>query len=96
MKRINEQSLGDSLQQYLHDNRLKGKTDEYKLLSKWDTMVGGFIAKHTDRLYTSGKKLYVRVESSAVRHELMMNREKVIELVNAEMGRDFVNDLVLL
>lgn len=96
MKRNNEQSLGDSLQQYLHENRLKGKTDEYKLLAKWDTIVGGFIASHTEKIYTSGKKLYVRVGSSAVKHELMMCREKVIELVNAEMGNGFVNDLVLL
>ena len=96
MKRRNEQSIGDSLQNYLQENRLKGKTDEYKLLAKWDVMVGGFIARHTEKLYTSGKKLYVRVGSSAVKHELMMNREKVLELVNAEMGKDFVNDLVLL
>ena len=96
MKRRNEQSIGDSLNQYLLENRLKGKTDEYKLLAKWDTIVGGFIASHTERIYTSGKKLYVRVGSSAVKHELMMCREKVLELVNAEMGDGFVNDLVLL
>ncbi|HZF99692.1 MAG TPA: DUF721 domain-containing protein [Chitinophagales bacterium] len=96
MKRRNEQSLGESLQQYLHENRLKGKTDEYKLLAKWDTIVGGFIASHTENLYSSGKKLYVRVGSAAVKHELTMCKEKVLELVNAEMGEGFVNDLVLL
>jgi predicted nucleic acid-binding Zn ribbon protein len=96
MKRHNEQSLGESLKQYLIENRLKGKTDEYKLLSKWDSIVGGFIAKHTDKVFTQGKKLFVQVSSSAVKHELMMSREKVIELVNAEMGDNFVNDLVLI
>ena len=92
----NEQRLGETLQQYLVENRLKSKTDEYKLLSKWDTIVGGFIAKHTDRIYTSGKKLYVQVSSSAVKHELMMSRDKVIELVNVEMGKGFVEELVLI
>jgi predicted nucleic acid-binding Zn ribbon protein len=96
MKRHNEQSLGESLKQYLIENRLKGKTDEYKLLAKWDHIVGGFIAKHTDKVFTQGKKLFVQVSSSAVKHELMMSRDKVIELVNAEMGDNFVNALVLI
>jgi predicted nucleic acid-binding Zn ribbon protein len=96
MKRNNGQSLGDALKNYLVENRLKGKTDEYKLLAKWDHIVGGFIAKHTDNIYTSNKRLCVTVSSSAVKHELMMCREKVIELVNAEMGEDYVRELVLL
>jgi len=94
--RHNEQTLANTLQQYLKENNLKSKTDEYKLLSKWDTIVGGFIASHTERVFKSGRKLYVQVGSSAVKHELMMCREKVMELVNDEMGKGFVEDLVLI
>lgn len=94
--RKNEQTLAEAMQDFLKQNRLKGKTDEYKLLAKWDTIVGGFIAKHTDTLYTSGRKLCVRVNSSAVKHELHMSRQKVLELVNREMGSGFVEELVLL
>ncbi len=94
--RHNEQSLADTLQVYLKENNLKNKTDEFKLLSKWDTIVGGFIASHTERVFRQGRKLFVQVDSSAVKHELMMCREKVLELVNDEMGKGFVDELVLI
>lgn len=94
--RHNEQTLAHTLQQYLKENHLKTKTDEYKLLSKWDKIVGGFIASHTERVFKQGNKLYVHVGSSAVKHELRMCREKVIELVNDEMGKGFIDDLILI
>ena len=96
MSKSNDQNLKDSLQQYLAHYRLKDKANEFKLVSKWEKIVGTFIGKYTEELKVKDKKLYIRVNSSTVKHQLMISREKIVELINTEMGQGYIKEIVLL
>ena len=96
MPRKNNQTIKDSLTDYLTHYRLKDKANEYRLVSRWEHIVGVFIGKYTEQLKVRDKKLYVRVNSSTVKHQLMMSREQIVEMVNREMGEGYVKEIVLL
>jgi hypothetical protein len=39
--------------------------------------------------------LYINLDSSVIRNELMMARSKIVEAINKEMGAEVIKDLVL-
>lgn len=96
MKKTNNQNIKDSLSGFLDHYRLKEKSDEFKLLSSWEKIVGATIGKYTDEIKVSQKRLYLKLNSSTVKHQLMISREQVIQLVNETMGEGYIKEIVFL
>ncbi len=58
--------------------------------------MGVAIANRTKELYIRQKKLFVRVESSVIKNELMMMRSQIIEKMNEQAGGEVIVEIVLL
>ncbi len=96
MKRSNQQTLGQAINEMLRVFGLQQKLDETKLISSWEKVMGKTIAKHTTRLYISKKKLFIHLNSSAARETLSFEKEKIINLMNEEAGKKVIEEVVLL
>jgi predicted nucleic acid-binding Zn ribbon protein len=96
MKRSNQQTLGQAINEMLRVFGLQQKLDETKLISSWEKVMGKTIAKHTTRLYISKKKLFIHLNSSAARETLSFEKEKIINLMNEEAGKKMIEEVVLL
>ena len=57
--------------------------------------MGGIIAKHTTGLYVKNKKLYVKLDSSVLRNELHMERTNITNMINKELGKKVIDEVVL-
>jgi predicted nucleic acid-binding Zn ribbon protein len=91
----NQHSIGDAIKQMLKRNQLDQKYAEFKATHAWEKLMGGMIAKHTKKLYISNHKLYIQVDSAALREELTYSKEKIIRLVNEEAGAEVVREVVI-
>lgn len=96
MKRSNQQTLGQAINEMLRVFGLQQKLDETKLIASWEKVMGKTIAKHTTRLYISKKKLFIHLNSSAARETLSFEKEKIINLMNEEVGKQVIEEVVLL
>jgi len=47
-------------------------------------------------LYIKDKKLFVKITSGPVKKELQLNKSKVIALIETEVGKGIVDDVVFL
>lgn len=56
--------------------------------------MGHHIAKYTQKVSLKKKVLYVDLTSSVMRNELILAREKIIKMINKEMGSQVVDDVV--
>ena len=90
------QPIGDSLKALMKAYRLDGKLGEVQLVQNWEKIMGKPIAMKTQQLYFKDGKLFVRLTSAPLKHELNMSKSKVIELLNTEAGGDVVKDVVFL
>ena len=90
------QPIGDSLKALMKAYRLDGKLGEVQLVQNWEKIMGKPIAMKTQQLYFKDGKLFVRLTSAPLKHELNMSKSKVIELLNMEAGSDVVKDVVFL
>ena len=90
------QPIGDSIKALLKAYRLQGKLNEVNIVQNWERLMGKPIAMKTKEVYFKDHKLFVRLTSAPLKHELNMSKSKVLELLNREAGEEVVKDVVFL
>ena len=81
MQRNSEKSLKDVLSELMKTYRLRKGNNEWVIKEAWPRLFGEMINRHTVQLRLSGRRLYIKVDSSPLRHELMMGREKIRKML---------------
>lgn len=95
MQSKHDYTLKDVIEKLIKAYKWDDSLDAVRLINSWDKIVGNIMASHTTRLNVKNRKLYVSVDSSVIRNELMMSRSKIVESINVEMGFKMIDDLVL-
>ncbi len=88
--------LADAFQDLLKAYRLEDTYQEKLLISSWPTLVGKTIADRTSNVYIKDKKLMVKITSGPVKKELQLNKSKVIALIESQIGKGIVEDVIFL
>ncbi len=92
----NQQTLKEAIQQLINSYKLGDKLCEVRLINSWEKVVGKMIANHTINLYVKKGKLYIKLDSAALKHELSFSKQKIVKLLNKEVGESVVKDVVFL
>ncbi len=96
MQKNSEKSLKDVLSELMKTYRLRKGNNEWVIKEAWPRLFGEMINRHTVQLRLSGRRLYIKVDSSPLRHELMMGREKIRKMLNEEIGDNFLEEVILM
>lgn len=88
--------LKDGLEALVRAYQLGGKLSEVSLVASWERVMGKAVALKTKEVYISKGKLFVRLTSAPLKHELIMAKTKVLDLLNTEAGKQVVNEVVFL
>lgn len=94
-KKKNEMSLGEALKGFVQENRLQGGLDKVQVRDVWAQQMGPAIAKYTTAIKLERDILYVQLSSSVLREELSYGKEKIISMLNEELGRELIKKLIL-
>ncbi|MXV17984.1 DUF721 domain-containing protein [Hufsiella ginkgonis] len=96
MSRVNDKSLKDAIDQMLQVYKLKRRFDETSLIAAWPEMIGKAIANRTKLIYIRDRKLYIRVESSVIKNELLMMRTQIVEKMNEFAGSKVIDEVIIM
>ncbi|MEY3643466.1 MAG: hypothetical protein RLZZ207_160, partial [Bacteroidota bacterium] len=88
--------LAEAFQDLLKAYRLEDTYQEKLLISSWPSLVGKTIADRTGNVYIKDKKLMVKITSGPVKKELQLNKSKVIALIESQIGKGIVDDVIFL
>ena len=95
-KRLNnDSSIGDVLKQIIQVNKLQPGIDEVSVKETWKNLMGNGVNTYTRNVVLKGSTLYVELTSAVLREELSYGKEKIIKMINEELRRDVVKDVVL-
>ena len=89
-------TLKDAIGQLLKAYQLQTRFNETYLEAFWGRMMGPTIASRTNRLYVRDRKLHIEIASAPLRNELVNAKQKLIQLVNKDMGTDVIDDVVFI
>lgn len=92
----NQNSLGEAIKHFLKAYKLEGKVTETDLWQSWETIMGPSIFRHTQSIELRKKVLVIRLDSSALRHELSFAKSKIVEKINEHVGKSIVEEVLLM
>lgn len=87
--------IKDVLDDMISDMRIGGKMNEMNVRKHWHELMGTYITNHTQKIYFNKGKIFIYIESSALKQELYMAKSKIISSLNERLQEDLVNDLII-
>ena len=76
MRKSNDQTLGEVIQDLIAQYKLEGKLNSIKIIDSWQDVVGEMISQHTKNLYVKNRILFVTLDSAALKNELSFRQIK--------------------
>jgi predicted nucleic acid-binding Zn ribbon protein len=96
MRKANDKSLKEAIEQMLQVYKIKRKYDETSVVAHWPDLVGKSVANRTKDLFIHDKKLFLRIESSVIKNELMLMRTQIISKINEEAKGVLIEEIIFL
>ena len=95
MRRSKTITLAEAVNDYIREMNLGEKLSEVTIINSWEEIVGKAISSRTTKIFIKDHILYVHLNSSVVRNELLMLREALREKLNKNAGSEVIIDIVL-
>tara|TARA_B100000927_G_scaffold289213_1_gene285388 strand:+ start:3000 stop:3293 length:294 start_codon:yes stop_codon:yes gene_type:complete len=95
VKRGEIKNISKVLDDVLSQKHFKIGIDNLRVQEAWIKTMGKNIQKYTYTVKYKRGVLYIKLKSSVLKEELTFEKEKVINLINQELGKKYVKDLVL-
>ena len=96
MRKTNDKSIKDAIEQMLNVYKLKRRFDETSVVAHWPDIVGKPMANRTKELFVRDKKLFLRTESSVVKNQMVLMRQQIIDKINDEAKSVIVEEIIFL
>ena len=96
MRKPNDINLKQAIDKLLNHYKLRGKYDETRVVTLWPEVMGTAVANRTKQVYVSNGKLFVRIESSVVKNELLMVKTAIMDKLNERAGSKVITEIVFL
>ncbi len=85
--------LSSLLNKTLASHGLTTRLKEYRVMGRWEKIVGKVIARHAQPSSLRGKKLCVAVDSSAWMQQLSLLKPDLIDKLNRGLGAGSIRDI---
>lgn len=95
MQSNHDYSLKELIEKLIKSNNWNEKLDSVDVTASWKKVVGEMFARHTTNLYVKNHVLYVQLDSSVIRSELHMARTKIKDMINKDLGKKVIDEVVL-
>lgn len=94
-KHDNTLSLKEVIQSWISD---AGKMQQYnsaRAVNAWYKLMGIVADKHTEKVWFSDGLLVIYLNSSVLREDLWMQKNKLVESLNEELGEELIEKVEL-
>ena len=95
VRKKNRVTLGEAIEAFLHQFKLNEGVHEVRIQNNWELWMGKTIARYTREISVRKKTLFIRVESSPLKQELLFMRENIIKRVNDECKEEVIREVVI-
>lgn len=94
-KRAHEEvALSDVLQNIIKGYRLDKKIDALDIVDSWKRVLGPGVSNYTIDVLFKKDTLFVKLSSAVLREELSYGKPKIISLLNEDIGKEIVKDII--
>ena len=94
-RKYEPQSISKVLDEILESKSLRTGIIHERINELWQEIMGANITHYTEKIILKGNTLFVSLNSAALRVELSYGKEKIIKMMNKELGSETIKKIVL-
>ena len=91
----NQSPISDVLKEFIEVNKLQVGMDKIDVADAWKNLMGNGVNSYTQEVILKGTSLYVKLTSAVLREELSYGKQKIIAMLNEELRKEVVKDIIL-
>ena len=88
-------SIKELMQEVFKENKLEKGMQQLSVKDAWEKLMGKGIVSYTNSVELQGSTLVVKLRSSVLREELSYGKEKIITMLNEELGKELITKVIL-
>lgn len=96
MKEDSIKNFHTAFKQFLREENLEHTYKQKQLIVRWEELMGKTIASRTSKLFFKDKVLFVKLSSAPLKQEMIHSKDKILTLVQEQMGTKEVVDVKIL
>ena len=94
MKRTEPKSIAEIIGDFMQQEDIEATMLEHKALHLWQEVVGPGVNRMTPERYVENGVITVKINSAALRNELMLSRSGIIAQLNKLVGKDVIREII--
>lgn len=95
-KRKNDSfSVKDLMGAFIKENNLSKGMQKMEIEEAWAKLMGQGVVSYTNKVQLQNKTLVVSLSSSVLREELSYGKEKMVKMLNEELGVELISKIML-
>ncbi|WP_284283350.1 DUF721 domain-containing protein [Portibacter lacus] len=91
----NDMPIKDILSNFIKQNKITPGYYNAKVQQIWEAKMGPSVNKHTRSVILSKDQLYIKVDSAPLKNEFMLSKDKIIALLNKELGSEIIKKIFI-
>ena len=88
------QKMSEILLDIMNENNMGRQMLEHRAIDLWKVVTGPTVVRATRAIYIKNSVMFVELNSSVIRNELIYSKSKVMENINSAVGQDIIQDIV--
>jgi hypothetical protein len=92
---MGEYSMGDALQKFLDESRIRGSIQALQIGDVWGDIMGKTIARYTEEIRIINDTLFITTHVAPLKQELIFQKEKIKLRVNEALGKNVIKEIVV-
>jgi hypothetical protein len=88
-------SIKDLMNDVIKENKLTKGMHQLLVKEAWAKLMGNGVVSYTQNIELQRKTLVVNLKSSVLREELSYGKEKIIKMMNEELGEPLISKIIL-
>ncbi|HEY5967185.1 MAG TPA: DUF721 domain-containing protein [Chitinophagaceae bacterium] len=92
---MGEYSIGDALDKFLEQSRLRGSIQALQIGDVWEDIMGKTIARYTEEIRIINDTLFITTHVAPLKQELIFQKEKIKLRVNEALGKKIIKEIVV-
>ena len=92
---MGEYSIGDAIQKFLEQSRIRGSIQALQIEDMWEEIMGKTIAKYTEEIRIINDTLFITTHVGPLKQELIFQKEKIKLRVNEALGKNLIKEIII-
>ena len=88
-------SIKSVLESFVEQDNIADGIFNVKIKEAWEKAVEKKIFDYTKEIYVKSDILFIKVSNPILKQEILYSRQKVINLINEDLGKELIKKIVL-